>query len=118
MVIIHAAGTLKFVSFLFVHFSLPLQCVNGAEVQEVLHSDELVRDYLNSLYKCQYADFFRLLAEVEGVIGVDRWLHVHQSYIVREMRVLAYNQLLQSYHALTLDYMANAFGVSVDFIDR
>lgn len=87
-------------------------------MQEVLHSDQLMRNYLNALYKCQYADFFRLLAEVEGMITLDRWLHVHRVYFVREMRVLAYNQLLESYHALTLDYMANAFGVSPDFIDR
>ena len=39
-------------------------------------------------------------------------------YYVREMRVIAYTQLLESYRSLTLQYMADAFGVSVVFIDR
>lgn len=33
------------------------------------------------------------------------------------MRILAYNQLLQSYRSLTLDSMARSFGVSIEFID-
>ena len=39
-------------------------------------------------------------------------------YYIREMRILAYTQLLESYRSLTLQYMANAFGVSEEFIDR
>ena len=34
------------------------------------------------------------------------------------MRILAYNQLLQSYRSLTLESMARSFGVSEEFIDR
>ena len=34
------------------------------------------------------------------------------------MRILAYNQLLQSYRSLTLDYMAYSFGVTTKFIDQ
>ena len=34
------------------------------------------------------------------------------------MRVMAYSQLLESYRSLTLQYMAEAFNVSVGFIDR
>jgi hypothetical protein len=32
--------------------------------------------------------------------------------------VLAYSQLLESYRSLTLDSLAAAFGVSVDFVDK
>ena len=46
------------------------------------------------------------------------WRIQHYRFYVREMRVLAYAQLLQSYRSLTLTYMAKAFGVSPDFIDR
>ncbi|KAJ2936261.1 hypothetical protein H1R20_g829, partial [Candolleomyces eurysporus] len=38
-------------------------------------------------------------------------------YYVREMRILAYTQLLESYRSLTLDSLARAFGVSVEFIN-
>ena len=48
----------------------------------------------------------------------DRYLAAHYRYYVREMRILAYTQLLESYRSLTLDYMARAFGVSTDFIDQ
>jgi 26S proteasome regulatory subunit N7 len=34
------------------------------------------------------------------------------------MRILAYAQLLQSYSSLTLDSLAHAFGVTIDFVDK
>uniref|UniRef100_A0A8C1G971 26S proteasome non-ATPase regulatory subunit 6 n=1 Tax=Cyprinus carpio TaxID=7962 RepID=A0A8C1G971_CYPCA len=47
------------------------------------------------------------------------WLFApHYRYYVREMRILAYGQLLESYRSLTLGYMAEAFGVSTEFIDQ
>jgi len=33
------------------------------------------------------------------------------------MRILAYAQLLESYRSLTLDSLARAFGVTVEFVD-
>ncbi len=47
-----------------------------------------------------------------------RLLSPHARFYVREMRILAYNQLLQSYRSLTLDSMARSFGVSIEFIDK
>ena len=85
---------------------------------EVLHSLPDVYEYLFSLTNCQYATFFQNLAVVEQKIKMDRYLHQHYRFYVREMRVLAYAQLLQSYRSLTLAYMAKAFGVSPEFIDK
>ena len=48
----------------------------------------------------------------------DRYLFPHYEYYIREMRIIAYNQLLESYSSLALSYMANTFGVSVQFIDK
>jgi hypothetical protein len=48
----------------------------------------------------------------------DRYLHAHYRHYVREMRIRAYAQLLESYKSVTLASMADAFGVTVDFIDR
>ena len=48
----------------------------------------------------------------------DRYLSPHYRYYAREMRILAYKQLLESYSSLTLEYMSKAFGVSVSFIDQ
>lgn len=35
--------------------------IKGSEILEVLHSNPDVKDYLFSLYNCQYADFFKNL---------------------------------------------------------
>lgn len=59
-----------------------------------------------------------LPAWVEKELRHDRLLAPHYRYYVREMRILAYTQLLESYRSLTLQYMATAFGVSTEFIDR
>ena len=55
---------------------------------------------------------------MEQVLKQDRYFAPHVFYYVREMRIMAYSQLLESYNSLTLQYMANAFGVSVEFIDK
>jgi 26S proteasome regulatory subunit N7 len=49
---------------------------------------------------------------------VDRYFYQHYTYYIREMRIIAYNQLLESYSSLALSYMANAFGVSTQFVDK
>ena len=46
-----------------------------------------------------------------------RILNPHARYYVRELRILAYTQLLESYRSLTLESLATAFGVSVAFVD-
>ncbi|KAK3739537.1 hypothetical protein QZH41_016212 [Actinostola sp. cb2023] len=92
--------------------------VNGAEILEVLHQLPVIKKFLLSFYNCHYDEFFKALAEVEHILKQDRLMSPHCRYYVREMRILAYTQLLESYRSLTLEYMANAFGVSQSFIDR
>jgi len=48
----------------------------------------------------------------------DRYLAAHSRYFCREMRVKAYSQLLESYRSVQLQSMADAFGVSVEFLDK
>lgn len=92
--------------------------VKGAEIQEVLHGMVNVKCFLFSLYNCQYAAFFQHLAEVENLLRSDYLAHPHYRFYVREMRILAYTQLLESYRSLTLQYMAEAFGVTAEYIDQ
>lgn len=94
------------------------QVIRGSEILEVLHNLPDIREYLFSLYQCQYATFFQKLAHIEGIMKRDRVLNPHYRFYVRDMRILAYTQLLESYRSLTLQYMADAFGVSVAFIDQ
>ena len=74
---------------------------------------------IHSLYSGNYSSFFRSLATVEqDFLGTDRYLYEHKSWFVREMRLRAYAQLLQSYKIVGLESMANSFGVSVNWLDK
>lgn len=74
---------------------------------------------VSSLYSGNYKTFFQSLASVEEqFLNQDRYLHEHKNWFIREMRLRAYQQLLQSYRVVGLDSMANDFGVTVDFLDR
>jgi 26S proteasome regulatory subunit N7 len=74
---------------------------------------------VGSLYSGSYRSFFGALAAVEvNFLSQDRYLYEHRGWFVREMRLRAYQQLLQSYRVVGLESMANDFGVSVDFLDR
>ncbi|ESN93411.1 hypothetical protein HELRODRAFT_103503 [Helobdella robusta] len=92
--------------------------IKGSEILEVLHSLPDIQRYLFSLYNCQYKEFFKYLAIVEQILKHDRYLAPHYSFYAREMRIIAYTQLLESYRSLTLVYMARSFGVTVEFIDQ
>lgn len=74
---------------------------------------------VSSLYSGNYKTFFQSLASVEEqFLNQDRYLHEHKNWFIREMRLRAYQQLLQSYRVVGLDSMASDFGVTVDFLDR
>ncbi|KIX06020.1 uncharacterized protein Z518_03994 [Rhinocladiella mackenziei CBS 650.93] len=74
---------------------------------------------VTSLYNGNYRNFFLALASVEeNFLTQDRYLYEHRAWFVREMRLRGYQQLLQSYRVVGLATMAQAFGVSVDFLDK
>jgi len=91
--------------------------IKGSEILEVLHQLPDAKKYLFSLYNCQYADFFQELGKVEQSLKADRYMFPHYKFYVREVKIKAYAQLLESYRSLTLGYMADAFGVTEDYID-
>ena len=93
------------------------EVIKGSEILEVLHQLPDTKHYLFSLYNCQYGDFFQELGKVEQHLKADRYMFPHYKYYVREVKVKAYAQLLESYRSLTLGYMADAFGVTEDYID-
>ncbi|KAI9019440.1 26S proteasome subunit RPN7-domain-containing protein [Phycomyces nitens] len=93
--------------------------LDAPEILEVISDIPYLEDFMTSLYNCNYSDFFRALANVEEThLRTSRYLYAHMRYYTREMRIVAYAQLLESYRSLTLASMAQAFGVSEDFIDR
>ncbi|WVN89259.1 uncharacterized protein L203_104478 [Cryptococcus depauperatus CBS 7841] len=74
---------------------------------------------VNSLYKCNYASFFQALADVEQEYLIPiPYLAPHARYYVREMRIKAYAQLLESYRSLTMERFCRSFGVSEEYMDQ
>ncbi|KAG1742026.1 26S proteasome subunit RPN7-domain-containing protein [Suillus lakei] len=97
---------------------LKKRLITAPEVISVLPEIPILGDLLNNLYDCHYAKFFVALATLEQTYLLpSRLLSPHTRYYVREMRILAYSQLLESYRSLTLESLSGAFGVSVQFVD-
>ncbi|KAG2091043.1 26S proteasome subunit RPN7-domain-containing protein [Suillus discolor] len=97
---------------------LKKRLITAPEVISVLPEIPILGDLLNNLHDCHYAKFFVALATLEQTYLLpSRLLSPHTRYYVREMRILAYSQLLESYRSLTLESLSGAFGVSVEFVD-
>ena len=71
--------------------------MKGPEIQEALHGLPLHQRLVSSLHGCRYAEFFEALAAVEQSMKRTRVVAIHTRFYVRELRIKAYQQLLQSY---------------------
>jgi 26S proteasome regulatory subunit N7 len=92
--------------------------VKSPDILSVIRDVPNLHPFLFSLYNCDYAQFFKSLAEVADQLKQDRLFATHAGFIMRESRIVAYTQFLESYKSVTLVSMANAFGVSVPFLDK
>lgn len=72
---------------------------------------------VQSFYDCEYQQYLHALVELETVLTHDRYLNIHKQYWLRELHILAYKQYLDSYQSVKLTAMAQAFGISVEFLD-
>ncbi|GMH16743.1 hypothetical protein Nepgr_018584 [Nepenthes gracilis] len=97
--------------------SLKQKVVDAPEILTVIGKIPCLSEFLNSLYDCQYKSFFSAFAGLTEQIKFDRYLHPHFRYYMREVRTVVYSQFLESYKSVTIDAMAKAFGVTIEFID-
>lgn len=97
--------------------SLKQKVVDAPEILTVIGKVPHLSAFLNALYGCQYKAFFIAFDGLTDQIRLDRYLYPHFRYYMREVRTVAYSQFLESYKSVTMEAMARAFGVSVDFID-
>jgi 26S proteasome regulatory subunit N7 len=92
--------------------------IDAPEILEVLHEIPHLEEYMKSLYEGHYDKFFKALASIEqDHLRTSRYLAPHLRYYIKEMRIIAYAQLLESYRSLTIYSIAERFGVSEKFID-
>ncbi|CAL9093523.1 unnamed protein product [Musa hybrid cultivar] len=97
--------------------SLKQKVVDAPEILTVIGKIPHLSEFLNSLYGCQYKSFFSAFSGLTEQIKLDRYLQPHFRFYMREVRTVVYSQFLESYKSVTMEAMATAFGVSVDFID-
>lgn len=60
----------------------------------------------------------RNLVKVIAMIEQDKNVSVHKKFIIKEMRIMIYSLFLESYKTVTLQCMAEQFGISEKFLDK
>ncbi|KAM1025709.1 hypothetical protein ACFX14_038718 [Malus domestica] len=80
--------------------------VDPLEILTVIGKIPYLTEFLNSLYDCQYKSFFKAFAGLTEQIKLDRYLHPHFCYYMREIRTVIYSQFLESYKSVTIEAMA------------
>ncbi|XP_075659748.1 26S proteasome non-ATPase regulatory subunit 6 homolog isoform X5 [Castanea sativa] len=91
--------------------------VDAPEILTIIEKISYLSEFLNSLYECQYKSFFVAFAGLTEQIKLNRYLHPHFRYYMREVRTVVYSQFLESYKSVTIEAIAKAFGVTVEFND-
>ena len=109
-----------------------MQVIDAPEVLSAILNIPHLSEFLHSFYDSNYRKFFQslgtqfffqvisnaIIAQILDRLKRDRYLAQHARYFCREMRIRAYSQLLESYRSVQMSSMADAFGVSVEFLDR
>lgn len=98
--------------------TLKEKVVTNSDVLSTIGKIPHLSELLNAFYECRYRDFFKAMVDIYPYMRRDRVLSRHASFFIREMRILAYKQLLQSYQSVTLVSMAETFGVTISFLDQ
>merc|ERR1712046_188642 len=91
--------------------------VNSPEVLSVIEETPNLQEFLQSYFGCQYASFMNTFVPIIDLVRQDRYLTRHVRHFMRIMRLNAYRQFLASYRSVTLQAMADEFGVTSSFID-
>ncbi|KAI8462724.1 MAG: 26S proteasome subunit RPN7-domain-containing protein [Monoraphidium minutum] len=97
---------------------LKAKVVDSPEVLAVVGAVPHLAPFLHSLYECRYAEFYKAFAGLMDLVRADMYLAPHLRWYMRETRLVAYGQFLESYKSVTLDSMAAAFDVSPAFLDQ
>ncbi len=96
---------------------LKKKMVDSPDVAAVLQEQPAVATLLHSFYEGRYAEFLRALHALQPRLAGDRFTAPHAAWLMRELRIGAYGQFLESYKSVSLAGMAAAFGVGAPFLD-
>jgi len=100
--------------------ALKSRVIHNPEILAVVRDIPNLRDYMESYYRCDYKEFFRVFCEIADTLKKEPLFAFSKNHLhyVKEMRLSAYKQFLESYKSVTIVSMAESFGVSCEFIDR
>jgi len=98
--------------------SLRDKVIKNPEILSVISDIPHLKSFVFSLYRCRYGEFFEALAGLTRLIERDPYFAPHSGYFMREIRIVAYSQFLESYKSVTVESMATSFGVSPAFLDK
>ena len=98
--------------------SLKERIIDNSDVLSCINDIPHLQKFLNCFYDGEYSEFFKELYYIIQVLKKDFYLSKHYNYFINEMRIKVYSQFLQSYKTVTMENMANVFGVSTSFIDN
>lgn len=96
---------------------LKAQVIESPEILSVVEHIPHIGTFLKALHDCNYKSFMASIVDLHETFMHNQFLSAHVDYFLRECRVLAYKQFLQSYKSVTLASMAAAFGYSENFLD-
>lgn len=105
-------------SIIAIHFTnVNIQSFSNRLVSYLLYSPSIITCSFRST-PVFYVYAMETIAEIETHHLLNsRLLSVHTRFYVREMRIKAYAQLLESYRSVTMKNLCTAFGVGEDFMD-
>jgi 26S proteasome regulatory subunit N7 len=98
--------------------ALKKRVIDSPEVIAALTGEPLLAQLAHSFYEGRYTDFLNALVALHPRLLADRYFAPHAPWYLREMRVAAYVQFLESYKSVTLAGMAGVFGVSIAYLDH
>lgn len=96
---------------------LKSRIIDGSEIRTLSQDFPQVSKLVNSLYECNYKEYFYAIIDIEPFLIADRFLQPHAGFLLRELYVLGYKQFLDAYKSVTLKSMSSTFGVGTEFLD-
>ena len=93
------------------------EIIHSPDVLSVIREIPNLKTYAESFYNCEYKSFFTAFVEILDIVKKDKYLGSHIDYFSREMRLVAYRQFLEAFKSVTMTNMAEAFGITKEFLD-
>ncbi|KAJ1609344.1 60S ribosomal protein L37 [Cryptosporidium canis] len=80
--------------------------------------NKFLLEFVESFYNGSYRMFFERLINIIYILQRDCYLSRHHKYYLRTVRMKAYMQYLEPYESVSIQNMAESFGISQRFLEK